>query len=84
LGYVKERVFHTKVANLNELLLRITDEVASVTHEMLENTCRETDEAENQLDVSWAGNGAHKESVRAVRSNTANRLTSLAFCVLCL
>jgi hypothetical protein len=36
--YLKERFVHTMVAILIELPVRITDAVASVTNQMLENT----------------------------------------------
>lgn len=48
-GYVKDTVDHTKGNDLSDLHLRITDAEASVTMEMLRNTCRET---EQRLDVS--------------------------------
>jgi hypothetical protein len=66
------------VAILIELPVRITDAVASVTNQMLENTWHET---EHRLELVQAANGAHVGTVWAVRSDTPNCfLISLVFC----
>jgi hypothetical protein len=57
-GYVKDRVYATKVQNLVELKHRITAAVATITREMLEATWREV---EFRLDLLRATGGAHIE-----------------------
>jgi len=42
-GYVKDKVFWTPVLDITNLKARITDGIATVTEDMLENTWRETD-----------------------------------------
>ena len=58
LGYVKEEVFLTPVPDIINLKARITDALATVTEDVLENTWRETD---YRLDVLRATKGAHAE-----------------------
>ena len=55
-GYVKDNVFSTPVPNITNLKARITEAFATITEDMLENTCRETD---YRLDVLRATKGAH-------------------------
>jgi len=57
-GYVKDKVFWTPVADITNLKARITDGIATVTEDMLENTWKETD---YRLDVLCATKGAHVE-----------------------
>jgi len=57
-GYVKEKVFLTPVPDITNLKARITDDFATITEDMLENTWRETD---YRLDVLRATKGAHVE-----------------------
>jgi len=54
-GYVKDKVFSTPVPDITILKARITDGIATVTEDMLENTWREID---YQLDVLRATKGA--------------------------
>jgi len=54
--YVKDKVFWTRVADITNLKARITDGIATVTEDMLENTWRETD---YRLDVLRATNGTY-------------------------
>ena len=56
--YVKDKVFSTPVPDITNLKARITDGIATVTEDMLENTWRETD---YRLDVLRATKGAHVE-----------------------
>jgi len=56
--YVKDKVFWTPVADITSLKTRITDGIATVTEDMLENTWRETD---YRLDVLCARKGAQVE-----------------------
>jgi len=56
--YVKDKVFWTQVADITNLKARITDCIATVTEDMLENTWRETD---YRLDVLHGTEGAHVE-----------------------
>ena len=56
--YVKDKVFWTPVADITSLKARITDGIATVTEDMLENTWRETD---YRLDVLRATKEAHVE-----------------------
>ena len=51
-------MFWTPVADITNLKARITDGIATVTEDMLENTWRETD---YRLDVLCATKGAHVE-----------------------
>ena len=55
-GYVKDRVYRTKVRDLQILRARITEAIASVTPEMLANVWREV---EYRLDIARATSGAH-------------------------
>jgi len=57
-GYVKDKVFSTPVPDITNLKARITDGIATVTEDMLENTWRKTD---YRLDVLRATKGAHVE-----------------------
>jgi len=41
--YVKDKVFWTPVPDITNLKARITDGIATVTEDLLENTWRETD-----------------------------------------
>ena len=41
--YVKDKVFSTPVPDITNLKARITDAFATITEDMLENTCREID-----------------------------------------
>jgi len=54
-GYVKDKF---PVPDITNLKARITDAFATITEDMLENTCRETD---YRLDVLRATKGAHVE-----------------------
>ena len=56
--YVKDKVFSTPVPDITNLKARITDGIATITEDMLENTWRETD---YRLDVLRATKGAHVE-----------------------
>jgi len=56
--YVKDKVFWTPVPDIRNLKARITDGIATVTEDMLENTWRESD---CRLDVLRATKGAHVE-----------------------
>jgi len=56
--YVKDKVFSTPVPDITNLKARITDSIATVTEDMLENTWREID---YRLDVLRATKGAHVE-----------------------
>jgi len=56
--YVKDKVFSAPVADITNLKARITDGIATVTEDMLENTWRETD---YRLDVLHGTKGAHVE-----------------------
>jgi hypothetical protein len=40
-GYVKDKVFSTPVSDITNLKARITDDLATITEDMLENTWRE-------------------------------------------
>ena len=55
-GYVKDKVFSTPVPDITNLKARITDAFATITEDVLENTCREID---YRLDVLRATKGAH-------------------------
>ena len=57
-GYVKDKVFSTPVPDIKNLKARITDAFATITEDMLENTCREID---YQLDILLATKAAHAE-----------------------
>ena len=57
-GYVKDKVFSTPVPDITSLKTRITDDFATITDDMLENTWREID---YRLDVLRAAKGAHVE-----------------------
>jgi len=57
-GNVKDRVFSTPVPDITNLKARITDAFATITEDMLENTCREID---YRLNVLRATKGAHVE-----------------------
>ncbi|XP_063240478.1 uncharacterized protein LOC134541176 [Bacillus rossius redtenbacheri] len=57
-GYVKDRVYHTNVPNIDELKRRIVQAVASIDAGLLERTWKEI---EYRLDVLRATNGAHIE-----------------------
>jgi len=57
-GYVKDKVFSTPVPDITNLNARITDDFVTITEDMLENTCSETD---YQLDILRATKGAHVE-----------------------
>jgi len=57
-GCVKDKVFSTPVPDITNLKARITDTLATITEEMLENTWRETD---YRLDVLRATEEAHVE-----------------------
>ena len=57
-GYVKDKVFWTPVPDITNLKARITDGIATVTEDMLENTWREI---YYRLDVLRATKGAHVE-----------------------
>jgi hypothetical protein len=59
-GCVKDTVYKTPVTSLDELKLRIVAAIETVTPQMLENTCRET---EYRLDILRATKGAHIEVV---------------------
>jgi len=54
-GYVKDNVFLTPVPDIRNLKARITDAFATVTEDMLENTCREID---YRLDILSATKGS--------------------------
>jgi len=41
--YVKDKVFSTPVPDITNLKARITDALATIAEDMLENTCREID-----------------------------------------
>jgi len=56
--YVKDKVFWTPVPDITNLKARITDGIATVTEDMLENTWREI---YYRLDVLRATKGAHVE-----------------------
>ena len=56
--YVKDKVFSTPVAYITNFKARITDGIATVTEDMLENTWRETD---YRLDVLRATKESHVE-----------------------
>jgi len=56
--YVKDKVFSTPIPDITNLKARITDDFATITEDMLENTWRETD---YRLDVLRATKGAHVE-----------------------
>ena len=58
MGYVKDKVFSTPVPDITNLKARITDVFATITEDILENTCREID---YRLDVLRATKGAHVE-----------------------
>jgi len=57
-GYVKDNMFSTPVPDITNLKARIIDAFATITEDMLENTCREID---YRLDVLRAIKGAHVE-----------------------
>ena len=57
-GYVKDRVFHTTVHDIDELKTRITDAIASVDMSMLDRTWREI---QYRFDLLRAMNGDHIE-----------------------
>ena len=56
--YVKDKVFSTPVPDVTNLKARITDSFATITEDMLENTCREAD---YRLDVLRATKAANVE-----------------------
>jgi len=56
--YVKDKVLSIPVPDITNLKARITDGIATVIEDMLENTWRETD---YRLDVLRATKGAHVE-----------------------
>jgi len=56
--YVKDKVFSTPVPDITNLKARLTDGIATITEDMLENTRREID---YRLDVLRATKGAHVE-----------------------
>jgi len=56
--YVKDKVFSTPVPDITNLKARITDAVATITEDMLENTWREI---YYRLDVLRATKGTHVE-----------------------
>ena len=58
MGYVKDKVFSTPVPDITNLKARITDDVATITEDMLNNTWRESD---YQLDALRATKGARVE-----------------------
>jgi len=74
--YIMEWVFHLKAASLNEFHLQITDAVASVTPQMLENTQCET---EYCLYVKCSYN---KLSVQFIQTQKKCFLIFLALCVI--
>jgi len=57
-GYVKDKVFSKPVPDITNLKARITDDFATITEDMLENTWRGID---YRLDVLRATKGAHVE-----------------------
>jgi len=57
-GYVKDKVFSKPVPVITNLKARITDDFATITEDMLENTWREID---YRLDVLRATKGAYVE-----------------------
>ncbi|GBL90621.1 hypothetical protein AVEN_219296-1 [Araneus ventricosus] len=57
-GYIKDRVFATPIADVEELKARIQAAVCTVTEDMLKNTWREL---ENRLEILRATKGAHVE-----------------------
>jgi hypothetical protein len=59
-GYVKDIVYKIPVTSFDEQKLRIVAEIETVTPQMLENTCGET---EYRLDTSCATKDAHVQVV---------------------
>jgi len=57
-GYVNDKVFSTPAPDITNWKARITDAFATVTKDVLENTCREID---YRLYVLRATKGAHVE-----------------------
>ena len=57
-GYVKDKVFSTPVPDITNLKARITDDFATISEDMLENTWREID---YRLDVLRTTKAAHVE-----------------------
>ena len=57
-GYIKNIVYAKKIRNIQQLQERITSATETVTRDMIQKTCKET---EFRLDVSTATNGAHIE-----------------------
>ena len=57
-GFVKDQVYSTPVADLDDLKLRINLALQNVTINMLRNSWREVD---NRLDICRATNGSHVE-----------------------
>ena len=57
-GYVKDKVFLTPVPDITNLKEGITDALATITEDMLDNTWREID---YRLDILRATKGAHVE-----------------------
>jgi hypothetical protein len=58
MGYVKGKVFWTPDPDITNLKTRITDDFATITEDMLENTWRKID---YRLDVLSATKGVHIE-----------------------
>jgi len=56
--YVKDKLFSTPVPDITNLKARITDPIATITEDVLENTWKEFD---YRLDVLRATKGAHVE-----------------------
>jgi hypothetical protein len=56
--FIKDKLFSIPVPYITNLKARITDDFATITEDMLENTWREND---YQLDVLRATKGAHIE-----------------------
>ena len=59
-GYVKDRVYATQVAKINQLRERIENVIATVTPEMLQRTWIELD---HRLDILRVTGGAHVEVI---------------------
>jgi hypothetical protein len=55
-GYVKDRIYATKVRDIRDLRARIVEAVGTVTPDMLQRTWAELD---YRLDILRATNGAH-------------------------
>jgi len=67
-GYVKDKMFATPVPDITNLKARITDAFATITEDMLENTCREID---YRLCVLRSTKGAHVEVYQCVVKKTS-------------